>query len=51
MDTMAYPLGSGSTMYYDEDLGGVWIYGPAHENFKEVLSYLNKLYTEGPAGS
>lgn len=47
MDTMAYPLGSGSTMYYDEDLGGVWVYGPAHENFKEVLSYLNKLYTEG----
>lgn len=47
MDTMAYPLGSGSTMYYDEDLGGQWVYGPAHENFKAVLSYLNKLYSEG----
>lgn len=47
MDTMAYPLGSGSSMYYDEDLGGVWVYGPAHENFKAVLAYLNKLYTAG----
>lgn len=47
MDCMAYPLGSGSTMYYDEDLGGQWVYGPAHENFKAVLSYMNKLYTAG----
>lgn len=44
MDRVAYPLGSGSTMYYDADLGGQWIYGPAHENFKLVLSYLNELY-------
>jgi len=47
LDTMAYSLGSGSTMYYDEDLGGVWVYGPANENFKEVLRYLNKLYEAG----
>lgn len=47
LDCMAYPLGSGSTIYYDEDLGGQWIYGPAHENFKAVLSYLNKLYAAG----
>ncbi len=47
LDTMAYPLGSGSTMYYDEDLGGKWVYGPANENFKAVLTYLNKLYSEG----
>lgn len=47
MDCMAYPLGSNSTMYYDEDLGGVWVYGPAHENFKAVLSYLNKCYASG----
>lgn len=47
LDCMAYPLGSGSTMYYDEDLGGKWIYGPAHENFKEALAYLNKLYVAG----
>ncbi len=43
-DRVAYPLGSGSSMYYDADLGGQWIYGPAHENFKLVLAYLNKLY-------
>ncbi len=47
LDTMAYPLGAGSEMYYDEDLGGEWFYGPATENFKAVLSYLNKLYAEG----
>lgn len=47
LDCMAYPLGSGSTMYYDADLGGQWIYGPAHENFKAVLTYLNKCYTAG----
>lgn len=47
LDCVAYPLGSYSTIYYDEDLGGQWIYGPAHENFKEVLAYLNKLYAAG----
>lgn len=47
LDCVAYPLGSGSSIYYDEDLGGQWIYGPAHENFKAVLTYLNKLYTAG----
>ena len=47
LDCMAYPLGSGSTMYYDEDLGGVWVYGPANENFKAVLSYLNKCFEAG----
>jgi putative aldouronate transport system substrate-binding protein len=34
-------------MYIDNDLGGQWIYGPAHENFKAVLSYLNKLWNAG----
>ena len=35
-------------MYYDQDTdGGKYIYGPAHENFKEVLRYLNQLYAEG----
>lgn len=47
LETMAYPLGSGESMYYDEELGGKWVYGPAHENFKEVLRYLNKLYAAG----
>ena len=47
LDCVAYPLGSYSTMYIDNDLGGQWIYGPAHENFKAVLSYLNKLWNAG----
>lgn len=47
LSCMAYPLGSGSDMYYDADLGGKWIYGPAHENFKEVLTYLHKCYEAG----
>lgn len=47
LDCVAYPLGSSSSMYYDADLGGTWIYGPAHENFKEVLTYLNKLWEAG----
>ena len=47
LDRLAYPLGSGSALYYDADLGGQWIYGPAHENFKLVLEYLNKLYAAG----
>jgi hypothetical protein len=45
LDTMAYPLGSGSGLYYDEDIdGGRYVYGPASEQFKEVLTYLNRLY-------
>lgn len=47
LNEMAYPLGSGSSMYYDHDLGGTWVYGPAHENFKAVLAYLNKLWEAG----
>lgn len=47
LDCMAYPLGASSDMYYDEDLGGVWVYGPASENFKAVLTYLNKCYAAG----
>lgn len=47
LNEMAYPLGSGSAMYYDHDLGGMWVYGPAHENFKAVLTYLNKLWAAG----
>lgn len=44
--SLAYPMGSGSEMYYDKDVnGGTWLYGPAHAEFKDVLTYLNKLYT------
>ena len=47
LDCVSYPLGSYSTMYIDNNLDGTWIYGPAHENFKAVLSYLNKLWNAG----
>ena len=48
LDCMAYPLGSGSGMYFDEDIdGGRWVYGPADEHFLYVLSYLNELYEAG----
>ena len=47
LDTMAYPLGSGSGIYFDHDVeGGKYLYGPATPQFKEVLKYLNKLYAE-----
>lgn len=47
LDCVSFPLGSYSSMYIDPDLGGEWIYGPAHENFKAVLAYLNKLWNAG----
>lgn len=48
LDCMAYPLGSGSGMYFDEEIdGGRWVYGPADEHFLYVLSYLNELYEAG----
>ncbi|TVY11173.1 extracellular solute-binding protein [Paenibacillus cremeus] len=45
---MAFALGSGYTIYFDPDVsGGKYVYGPAHpEDFKPVLAYLNKLYSE-----
>ncbi len=47
MDCIAYPLGSYSSMYIDHELDGKWHYGPAHENFKAVLTYLNKMWNAG----
>ena len=44
--TTAYSLGSGRGMYYDYD-EGKYIFGPASENFKEVLSFLNRAYEAG----
>ncbi|WP_276947766.1 extracellular solute-binding protein [Acetatifactor muris] len=49
--TTAYMLGSGmggrtDGMYYDFD-EKKYIFGPASENFKEVLGYLNKAYEMG----
>ena len=51
LKTTAYMLGSGyegNGLYYDYDLdGGKYVFGPATENFKEVLTYLNKAYESG----
>lgn len=47
MEIMSYPLGSGYKLYYDYDTeGGKWLYGPSHTEFKQVLEFVNKLYTE-----
>lgn len=51
LKTTAYMLGSGyedNGLYYDYDLdGGKYVFGPASENFKDVLTYLNKAYESG----
>jgi putative aldouronate transport system substrate-binding protein len=54
LDCMSYSLGSGMSTnaslypYYDEDIeGGKYVCGPASTQFKEVLSYLHKLYADG----
>jgi len=51
LKTLSYMLGSGygsSGMYYDYDVdGGRYVFGPATQEFKEVLSFLNKCYEKG----
>lgn len=49
MKTLSYFLGSGygsNGLYYDYDKGG-YVYGPATQEFKAVLRWLNKAYTKG----
>jgi len=50
LECMSYPLGSvfNSNLYpvYDDDKGK-YVVGPATEEFKAVLSYLNKMYKAG----
>lgn len=49
LKTTSYMLGSGygsNGLYYDADKGE-YVFGPASENFKEVLGYLNKAYEMG----
>jgi putative aldouronate transport system substrate-binding protein len=42
---VAYFLGSGYDIYYDKDVdGGRFVFGPATQEFKEVLAYLNRAY-------
>lgn len=51
MKTLSYFLGSGygsNGLYYDYDKdGGKYVYGPATQEFKAVLRWLNKAYTSG----
>lgn len=49
LKTTSYMLGSGYGqvgIYYDNDKGK-YVFGPASDNFKSVLSYLNKAYETG----
>lgn len=51
LKTTSYMLGSGygsNGLYYDYDVdGGTYVFGPATEEFKAVLSFLNKAYEAG----
>ena len=51
----AYPYGSGvggwsrgvDALYWEETIGsGQWLYGQIHDEFKDVLAFFNKMYTE-----
>jgi|GEM_PF-207183 len=51
LKTTSYMLGSGydsNGLYYDFDKdGGRYVFGPASQEFKKVLEYLNKAYKAG----
>ncbi len=48
INNIAFPMGSGFGMYFDGDIdGGTFLYGQATEEFKDVLTFVNKLYAEG----
>lgn len=47
IDALSLGMGSGYGLYFDPDInGGSYVYGTNKPEFKEVLSYLNKLYSE-----
>ena len=46
LDAFAFGMGGGFGMTYD-DQAGTYFYGQNKPEFKEVLTYLNKLYSEG----
>ncbi|MDF2814384.1 MAG: transporter substrate-binding protein [Paenibacillus sp.] len=47
LDAVSYGMGGGYGMYFDHDVqGGSYVYGTNKPVFKEVLTYLNKLYSE-----
>lgn len=48
LNLMAYPLGSGLGIYFDEEVeGGKWVYGPTKPEFKAALEYLTRAYSGG----
>lgn len=51
LKTVTYMLGSGygdNGLYYDHDVnGGSYVFGPATQEFKEVLSFLNRAFEAG----
>ncbi len=48
LSTVSYMLGSGAGIYYDYDVdGGRYVFGPATEEFKAVLTFLNQCYERG----
>lgn len=52
LSNVSYPLGSGysssTSFYFEPNSGqGEFLYGPAHDSFKEVLVFLNKAYASG----
>jgi putative aldouronate transport system substrate-binding protein len=46
LSLLAYPMGSGGTGVYYEPDDKRYVYGPSQVDFKNVVAYLNKLYTE-----
>ncbi len=48
LSLIAYPMGSGWGVYFDKDVdGGKWLYGPVHEEFSYVLTYLANAFKDG----
>jgi putative aldouronate transport system substrate-binding protein len=44
----AFSFGSGFPMYFDHEYeGGKWRYGPLYPEFKEMLDYFTRAYSEG----
>ncbi|WP_313638263.1 extracellular solute-binding protein [Paenibacillus sp.] len=47
LDAVALGMGGGYGIYFDYDVkDGSYVYGTSKPSFKEVLTYLNKLYSE-----
>jgi putative aldouronate transport system substrate-binding protein len=47
LNRSAYPMGMGYNIHYNKDTnGGAWVYGTIRPEFKDILVFFNKLYTE-----